>query len=96
MADNNVTLYSTENEEKLLLNDGTGRGSTLQRFTHKNDVLLSKVKKSTYEKGFTPNWTEEVFTIATVKAAKPQTCTIKDTVGEPIQGTFFKFLSKPH
>ena len=40
------------------------------------------------EKGFTPNWTEEVFTISSVKATKPATYTIKDTLGEPVQGTF--------
>ena len=32
-------------------------------------------KKGTFEKGFTPNWTE-VFTITTVKATKPPTYTI--------------------
>ena len=40
-------------------------------------------KKGTYEKGFKPNWTEEVFTITTVKATKPPTYTIEDTPGEP-------------
>ena len=30
----------------------------------------------TFEKGFTPNWTEVVFTITRVKATKPPTCTI--------------------
>ena len=46
-------------------------------------------KKSTFEKGFTPNWTEEVFTISSVKATKPPTYTIKDTLGEPVQGTLY-------
>ena len=44
--------------------------------------------KGTFEKGFTPNWTEEVFTISSVKATKPPTYAIKDTPGEPVQGTF--------
>ena len=30
-------------------------------------------KKSTFEKGFTPNWTQDVFTITAVKATKPPT-----------------------
>ena len=38
--------------------------------------------------GYTPNWTEEVFTISSVKATKPPTYTIKDTLGEPVQETF--------
>ena len=29
--------------------------------------------KGTFKKGFTPNWTEEVFTISSVKATKPPT-----------------------
>ena len=45
-------------------------------------------KKGTFEKGFTPNWTEEVFTISRVKATKPPTYTIKDTLGEPVQWSF--------
>ena len=47
-------------------------------------------KKGTFEEGFTPNWTEEVFTISSVKATKPLTYAIKDTLGEPVQGTFYE------
>ena len=47
-------------------------------------------KKGTFEKGFTHNWTEEVFTITTVKATKPPTYTIDDTRVEPVQGTFYE------
>ena len=47
-------------------------------------------RKGTFQKGFTPNWTEEVFTISSVKATKPPTYTIKDTLGEPVQGTFYE------
>ena len=41
-------------------------------------------------KGFTPK--EEVFTISSVKATKPPTYTIKDTLGEPLQfkGPFYE------
>ena len=47
-------------------------------------------KKGTFEKGFTPNWTENVFTITAVKATIPTTYTIEDTRGEPVQGTFYE------
>ena len=47
-------------------------------------------KKGTFEKRFTPNWTEEVFTISSVKATIPPTYTIKDTLGKPVQGTFYE------
>ena len=51
-------------------------------------VRITK-KKGTFEKRFTPNWTEQVFTISSVKATKPPTYTIKDTLGEPVQGSFY-------
>jgi hypothetical protein len=47
-------------------------------------------KKDTFEKGYFPNWTEEVFTITKVKATKPVTYVIADTKGEEIQGTFYE------
>ena len=47
-------------------------------------------KKDTFEKAFTPNWTEEVFTSTAVKATKPPTYTIEDTLRKPVQGTFYK------
>ena len=46
-------------------------------------------KKGTFEKGFTPNWTEEIFTITTVKTTLPVTYTLVDTKGESIQGSFY-------
>ena len=46
-------------------------------------------KKSTFEKGFTPNWTEEIFTIDSVKSTQPITYTLTDTQGESIQGSFY-------
>ena len=47
-------------------------------------------KKNTFEKGFTPNWTEEVFTISKVKQTRPVTYTIIDTDGEEIKGSFYE------
>ena len=46
-------------------------------------------KKHAFEKGFTPNWTEELFTIETIKNTQPVTYTLVDTKGEHIQGTFY-------
>ena len=47
-------------------------------------------KKSTFEKGFTPNWTEEVFTVDNVKPTRPVTYSLVDVKGEKIQGTFYE------
>ena len=52
-------------------------------------VRISK-KKKTFEKGFTPKWTEELFTVTKVKDIKPVTYTIADTKGKEIQDTFYE------
>jgi hypothetical protein len=62
-------------------------------------VRLSKVKK-TFEKGFTPNWTEEVFTIKNVnKRFKPLMYVVQDYYGKEIDGKFYteelQKISKP-
>ena len=63
------------------------RKATSPKF-HVGDKVRITRKKGTFQKGFTPNWTEEVFTISSVKSTKPPTYIIKDMLGEPIQGTF--------
>ena len=57
---------------------------------HVGDKVRITRKKCTFEKGFTPNWTEEVFTISSVKATKPPTYTSKDTPGEPVHWTYYE------
>ena len=47
-------------------------------------------KKGTFEKGFTPNWTEELFIISSVKATNLPTYTIKDQLGEPVRVSFYE------
>ena len=47
-------------------------------------------KKDTFEKGFTPNWTEEVFAVSEVKHTNPITYSVKDELGELIKGTFYE------
>ena len=65
-----------------------GRKATLLKF-HVGDKVRIVRKKGTFEKGFTPNWTE-VFTITAVKATKPPTYTREDTLVKHIQGTFYE------
>ena len=57
---------------------------------HVGDKVRITGKKGTFEKGFTPNWTEEVFTVSSVKATKPPTYTMKDRLGETVKGTFYE------
>ena len=52
------------------------RKAILPKF-HVGDKVRIVRKKGTFEKGFTPNWTE-LFTITAVKATKLPTYTIED------------------
>jgi len=47
-------------------------------------------KKKFFEKGFTPNWTEEVFTVSKIQRTDPITYKIIDLNDEGIQGTFYE------
>ena len=51
-------------------------------------VRVSRVK-SIFGKGYTPNWTEELFKIATVIKTNPRTYRLEDLLGERIRGTFY-------
>ena len=52
-------------------------------------VRISKVKK-TFEKGYLPNWTMELFTISRIfSKTKPQTYKLKDDNGDELEGSFY-------
>ena len=65
------------------------RKATSPKLHVANKVRITR-KKGRFENGFTPNWTKAVFTISSVKATKPATYTIKNTLREPVQGTFYE------
>ncbi|XP_065665405.1 uncharacterized protein LOC136086839 [Hydra vulgaris] len=52
-------------------------------------VRITK-KKTTFEKGYTPRWTEEVFTVSKIQFTDPPTYKLTDDNGEEIQGTFYE------
>ena len=52
-------------------------------------VTISKYK-NIFAKGYTPNWSEEVFVIKKVKSTLPWTYVINDLNGEKIVGTFYE------
>ena len=52
-------------------------------------VRLSKVK-TTFEKGYRPNWTEEIFVISKCVKRNPPVYRIKDLEGEELEGTFYE------
>ena len=59
------------------------------KFKTDDKVRILK-KKGLFEKGFTPNWTEEVFTVSKIQRTNPVTYKIIDYNDEEIQGTFYE------
>ena len=58
-------------------------------FKVSDHVRISKYK-NIFAKGYTPNWSEEVFVIKKVKNTVPWTYVINDLNGEEIIGTFYE------
>ena len=52
-------------------------------------VRLSKYE-NIFVKGYTPNWSEEVFVVSKIKNTVPWTYLISDLIGEEIIGTFYE------
>ena len=55
-----------------------------------NDNVRISRTKGTFEKGYTPNWTYEIFTIYKINNTNPVTYKLKDYNGEIIEGSFYE------
>ena len=59
------------------------------KFKVGDHVRISKYK-NIFAKGYTPNWSEEIFVIKKIKNTVPWTYVISDLNGEEITGTFYE------
>ena len=59
------------------------------KFKVGNHVRISKYK-NIFAKGYTPNWSEEVFVVSKIKNTVPWTYVINDLNGEETIGTFYE------
>ena len=60
------------------------------KFKIGDKVRISKYKRKLFDKGFTPNWTEEVFVINEILHTKPTTYWLVDLQGEAVSGSFYE------
>ena len=73
------------------------KGEEKPKFHLGDQVRISR-KKKTFEKGYTANWTEEVFKIIEIQRTVPFTYKLEDTRSEAVTGTFYEpelQLAKP-
>ena len=59
------------------------------KFKPHDQVRISKHKRK-FEKGYTPNWTEEIFVVDKVNMTNPVTYHLKDLKNEKILGSFYQ------
>jgi hypothetical protein len=81
-----------ENEARVLVNlygVQTTEHAPEPKFKMGDKVRITK-KMTTFEKGYTPRWTEEVFTISQVQYTNLITYKIVDSNDEEKQGTFYE------
>ena len=82
-----------ENENKVFANlyeDLIYLNPKKPKFSIGDKVRLSKYKRKVFDKGYSPNWTEEVFVIDKVMLTKPVTYRIVDLLGEKVEGSFYE------
>ena len=72
----NKTVYVEESNEKSA------------RFSIGDRVRISKFK-NVFAKGYTPNWSKEIFVVSSLKNTVPWTYELKDLNGEEIIGSFY-------
>ena len=63
--------------------------SNKQKFTVGDNVRISKYR-GIFDKGYTPNWSNEIFVIRKINLTNPITYFLKDEKGENILGGFYE------
>ena len=82
-----------ENENKVFANlygDLIYLKPKKPKFSIGDKVRISKYKRRVFDKGYTPNWTEEVFVVDKVMLTTPVTYHIIDLLGEKVEGSFYE------
>ena len=92
----NNTYHSTIKMKPVDVNSNTYIDSGKEIINNKDpnfkvgdNVRISKYK-NIFAKGYTPNWSEEVFLIKKVKNSVSWTYVISDLKGEDVVGTFYE------
>ena len=67
-----------------------GQVTSKPKFKVGDKVRISKYKRNVFDKGYTPNWTEELFIIDKIQYTNPITYELKDLNNEEIKGSFYE------
>ena len=85
------TEASKKNNEAYIIGSRKYRnvGDNKNKFRVGDRVRIGRIKGA-FEKGYLPNWSEEVFNIHKVQHTSPITYVLKDSSGEVLEGGFYK------
>ena len=64
--------------------------SSKPKFKVGDKVWISKYKRKVFDKGYTMNWTEEIFLVDKIQSTNPITYRLTDLNNEEIQGSFYE------
>ncbi|KAL9954666.1 hypothetical protein ACROYT_G042231 [Oculina patagonica] len=64
--------------------------SSKPKFKIGDKIRISKYKRKVFDKGYTPNWSEEIFKINKIQYTNPITYKLKDLNNEEIGGSFYE------
>lgn len=73
---------------------GKGNHTVTYKFKENDYVRISKVRK-TFQKGYHPGWSEEVFVVHKRYSSSPPTYKLRDMQGEVIDGRFYQEELQP-
>ena len=76
-------------KDNTYINIGKDGNDKKPKFKVGDHVRISKYK-NIFTKGYTPNWSKEIFVIKEIKNTVPWTYVINDLNGEEIIGTFYE------
>ena len=83
-----IKMKPTDVEDNTYINIDKEINDKDPKFKVSDRIRISKYK-NIFAKGYTPNWSEEVFVIKKVKNTVPWTYVINDLNSEEITGTFY-------
>ena len=84
-----IKMKPTDAKDNTYIDFGKEVNDNDPKFKVGDHVRISKCK-NIFAKGYTPNWSEEIFLIKEIKNTVPWTYIINDLNGEEITGTFYE------
>ena len=88
--DDILHTYNNKKHGKIKMKPTDVKDNTYIDVSKVGDHVRISKYKNILAKGYTPNWSEEIFVIKKIKNAFPWTYVINDINGEKITGTFYE------